>query len=59
MGRKIINFLEDEEISNCVKKYPCVYEQSEQKRMLGKKLKRSLEWKKVRYCDTPVFSYCC
>ena len=46
MGRKIITFLEDEEISNCVKKYPCVYEQSEQKRMLGKKIEEELRMEK-------------
>ena len=66
MGRKTINFLEDEEISNCVKKYPCLYDKEDQyykdkraKKNAWKKLKRSLEWKKVRYCDTQVFSYCC
>ena len=30
MGRKTINFLEDEEISNCVKKYPCLYDKGDQ-----------------------------
>ena len=30
MGRKLINFLEDEEISNCVKKYPCLYDKGDQ-----------------------------
>ena len=30
MGRKTINSLEDEEISNCVKKYPCLYDKGYQ-----------------------------
>ena len=29
MGRKTVNFLEDEEIANSVKKYPCLYDKGD------------------------------
>ena len=29
MGRKTMNFLEDEEIVNSVKKYPCLYDKGD------------------------------
>ena len=29
MGRKSVNFLEDEEIANSVKKYPCLYDKGD------------------------------
>ena len=29
MGRKIVNFLEDEEVSNCVKNFPCLYDKAD------------------------------
>ena len=42
MDRKTINFLEDEEISNCVKKYPCLYDQYYK----DKRAKKNA-WKKI------------
>ena len=54
MGRKTVNFLEDEEISNCVKNFPCLYDKADSfykekraKKMLGKESKKSLDWKKI------------
>ena len=53
MGRKTMNFLEDKEIVNSVKKYPCLYDNretnfiktSETRKMLGTKLNRKSEWR--------------
>ena len=44
MGRKLINFLEDEEISNCVKKYPCLYDKGDQ--YYKNKRAKNNAWKK-------------
>ena len=45
MGRKTINFLEDEEISNCVKKYPCLYDKGDQ--CYKDKRAKKNAWKKI------------
>ena len=45
MGRKTINFLEDEEISNCVKKYPCLYDKGDQ--YYKDKRAKNNAWKKI------------
>ena len=45
MGRKTINFLEDEEISNCAKKYPCLYDKGDQY-YKDKRAKKNT-WKKI------------
>ena len=45
MGRKTINFLEDDEIFNCVKKYPCLYDKREQY-YKDKRTKKNA-WKKI------------
>ena len=45
MGRKSVNFLEEQEIENSVKKYPCIYDKGD-KFYKGKRAKKNA-WHKV------------
>ena len=45
MGRKTVNFLEDEEIANSVKKCPCLYDKGD-KFYKDKRAKKN-SWRKV------------
>lgn len=45
MGRKVLNMQEDEEVAECVRKFPCLYDKSEPS-YKDKRAKQNA-WKKV------------